>query len=391
MNGNVGIGTTNPTEKLVVDDGENAQAITMAKDGFFNDQNQALLFRAKSSGNPTGSGRLSGAIHKRSEDLRVISKGNISRILFYTGTNENSGFDTEVAGNPFSGNYTNTDDIPKMTIINNGNVGIGTTNPAAKLHVQGLGNFVADSSRNMDLTAYIDSSAGGAGFVTRFGRGTEESPMAVQTGDVIFGIYSRGRHNTGFSTNNVGAIRIRASEDFTSTSNGTLIDFATTSNGSTSRTIRMTITSSGNVGIGVTNPTQGRLVVESLSTPNSFGSQFYIIRDESNGPSGQFSNQSSFTALTSIFATGMVWSNTGFLATSDSRIKKDIQNIHDGNALEKLRLIEPMEYKYVDHIQRGDKKVFGFVAQQVARTLPRSRDSSQSGLSSPMCIKTMLR
>jgi microcystin-dependent protein len=372
MNGNVGIGTTNPTEKLVVDDGANAQAITMAKDGFFNDQNQALLFRAKQSGTPAGSGRITGAIHKRAEDLRVISKGNISRILFYTGTNENSGFDTEVAGNPFSGNYTNTDDIPKMTIINNGNVGIGTTNPAAKLHVQGLGNFVADSSRNMDLTAYIDSSAGGAGFITRFGRGTEASPQAVQSGDVIFGIYSRGRHESAFSTNNVGAIRIRASENFTSSANGTLIDFATTTNGSTSRTTRMTITSSGNVGIGVTNPTQGRLVVESLSTPNSFGSQFYIIRDESNGPSGQFSNQSSFTALTSIFATGMVWSNTGFLATSDSRIKKDIQNIHDGNALEKLRLIEPMEYKYVDHIQRGDKKVFGFVAQQVAEHFPEA-------------------
>jgi microcystin-dependent protein len=262
--------------------------------------------------------------------------------------------------------------VERNTILGGGNVGIGTTNPAAKLHVQGLGNFVADSSRNMDLTAYIDSSAGGAGFITRFGRGTEASPQAVQSGDVIFGIYSRGRHESAFSTNNVGAIRIRASENFTSSANGTLIDFATTTNGSTSRTTRMTITSSGNVGIGVTNPTQGRLVVESLSTPNSFGSQFYIIRDGSNGPSGQFSNQSSFTALTSIFATGMVWSNTGFLATSDSRIKTDIQNIHDGNALEKLRLIEPMEYKYVDYIQRGDKRVFGFVAQQVAEHFPEA-------------------
>jgi len=135
--GNVGIGVTNPSEKLVVDDGANAQAITMQKDGFFNDQNQALLFRAKTSGTPSGSGRVTGGIHRRAVDLRIISRGDDSRVLFYTGGTENSGYDMDVAGNPFSGTYTSSNDIPKMAILSNGNVGIGTNNPTERLHVHG--------------------------------------------------------------------------------------------------------------------------------------------------------------------------------------------------------------------------------------------------------------
>jgi hypothetical protein len=217
--GNVGIGVTNPADKLVV--GGNARI----------------------DGNLTVNG------------TQTVINTNVEETSRIEVTNNGTGpaiIVNQIGAQPIA-NFQD-DGVSALFIADGGNVGIGITNPADKLHVQGLGNFVADSSRNMDLTAYIDSSAGGAGFITRFGRGTEASPQAVQSGDVIFGIYSRGRHESAFSTNNVGAIRIRASENFTSLANGTLIDFATTTNGSTSRTTRMTIGNDGNVGIGVTNP-----------------------------------------------------------------------------------------------------------------------------------------
>ena len=54
---------------------------------------------------------------------------------------------------------------------------------------------------------------------------------------------------------------------------------------------------------------------------------------------------------------------------SDVRIKKDIVDIDDTSALEKLRLIKPKTYKYRDE-NRGTDTVYGFIAQDVSNVLP---------------------
>ena len=57
---------------------------------------------------------------------------------------------------------------------------------------------------------------------------------------------------------------------------------------------------------------------------------------------------------------------------SDSRIKKEIKEIDDGEALEKLRRLKPSVYKYKEPIfsHRTSEKVYGFIAQEVAEVLP---------------------
>jgi len=55
--------------------------------------------------------------------------------------------------------------------------------------------------------------------------------------------------------------------------------------------------------------------------------------------------------------------------TSDIRIKKDIEDIDDVSALEKLRLLSPKTYKYKDTKQH-DQRVYGFIAQEVSEVLP---------------------
>ncbi len=70
--------------------------------------------------------------------------------------------------------------------------------------------------------------------------------------------------------------------------------------------------------------------------------------------------------------TGSIWVTSYFVTSSDSRIKEDIQDISDDNALQRILSIEPKTYKYVDKLERGDKKVYGFMAQQIKEVVPEA-------------------
>tara|TARA_B110000003_G_scaffold252840_1_gene267711 strand:- start:249 stop:920 length:672 start_codon:yes stop_codon:yes gene_type:complete len=59
-----------------------------------------------------------------------------------------------------------------------------------------------------------------------------------------------------------------------------------------------------------------------------------------------------------------------FNAYSDRRIKKNITDINDSSALDKIRLLEPKIYNYIDEKDRGTSNVYGFIAQEVANVLP---------------------
>jgi len=56
---------------------------------------------------------------------------------------------------------------------------------------------------------------------------------------------------------------------------------------------------------------------------------------------------------------------------SDIRIKKNIQDINDDNALQLLLKIEPKSYDYID-IDKGAENVYGFIAQQVKEVVPNA-------------------
>jgi len=66
--------------------------------------------------------------------------------------------------------------------------------------------------------------------------------------------------------------------------------------------------------------------------------------------------------------------NVGSLTNpSDSRIKKDIEDINDDTALNKLLLIRPTTYNYIDEERnKGFGKVYGFIAQQIKEIIPEA-------------------
>lgn len=87
--------------------------------------------------------------------------------------------------------------------------------------------------------------------------GTLAVPTATPNGALLLTLEAKG-HNGASITGARSYMRFISSEAWTSTANGTKIDFFTTPNGSTTISSRMTIAHDGKVGIGTASPT-GRL------------------------------------------------------------------------------------------------------------------------------------
>jgi hypothetical protein len=125
----------------------------------------------------------------------------------------------------------------------------------------------------------------------------------------------------------------------------------------------MRITSNGRVGIGLTNPAANIHVAAGTGVQSGFATYF-------NFGYTTFGSGSSGNASVAVKVTGSVWATDSVLSTSDIRIKNDIQDIIDDSALQIILAIEPKTYKYIDKIDRFDKRVYGFIAQQIRDVIP---------------------
>ena len=67
-----------------------------------------------------------------------------------------------------------------------------------------------------------------------------------------------------------------------------------------------------------------------------------------------------------------IWSASWITSSSDTRIKKEIDDINDDVALQMILAIQPKTYKYIDDLKKGDKNVYGFIAQQVKEVVPEA-------------------
>ena len=62
--------------------------------------------------------------------------------------------------------------------------------------------------------------------------------------------------------------------------------------------------------------------------------------------------------------------NSGFYLYSDKRIKKDIKPIE--NSLEIIDKINPISYRYIDYITKGNIKNYGVIAQEIEEIIPEA-------------------
>jgi hypothetical protein len=134
----------------------------------------------------------------------------------------------------------------RMVINQNGNVGIGVSTPTYKLELlqdTGSDDGIGLNRLGGDAPAFFGIGA----------NGTASSPTATLSTNIIARYGARGHNGTGF-TSSRGRIDFVASQNWSSTENGTDMKFYTTNNGSTSSNERMVIKGNGYVGIGQTDP-----------------------------------------------------------------------------------------------------------------------------------------
>lgn len=166
-----------------------------------------------------------------------------------------------------------------VTIMADGDVGIGTSAPATKLHISD-GNAVNASFLAAADLQVISKQSGAPGFMFAVAstsatdrgvfkavksRGTLASPTATAIGDNTFSLLGAAYDGAAFRAT-AGVTMIVDTTPVNNTSVGQAVIFET---GTTARAEKMRIASSGNVGIGVTAPTQGKLVINAPSAGNN--------------------------------------------------------------------------------------------------------------------------
>ena len=245
----------------------------------------------------------------------------------------------------------------RMRIEKNGNVGIGTTTPGATLDVAGniksSGEIYVDSWFRVNGTAGIHWETYGGGwwmYDTSWIRTWQNKGIATGGGQI----------HTG----------------------GGQIDCGTINSGTINSGKILT---NNRVGIDVDGGTTDPLVPLHISgsvskqVKGSGSGNYYNGMHEYIGwnvYAGITSFQNFETHNISIFSPGGFFVSRGLMAAqtvefnSDKRIKTNIKEINDDEALKKLRLLKPCTYNYIDYLERGITPVYGFIAQEVKEVLP---------------------
>ncbi len=350
-NGNVGIGTSSP-------------AFTLDVNGTLEGSNSNGVFLFASSGNvgigTTTPSQVFSNSTMANVRLALLNGSNItggtSRILIggdnyhysmIEGAHTTNGYTYLAFGTSSSAGAP----TEKMRIDREGNVGIGTTSPSAKLHV------ITSDATNAGSVSFWDST------YAVFGKSSNTG------GAVGIGFNAASGGSLSSLSPSVGwqVMRYRA------------LDHRFIVAGDPTTPPSLTIASSGNVGIGTTAPgfkldVNGTARITTSITTGALranGSSSYTLSYGFLNSGGGTGFAVSQTSSYSVYAEDRI-AATEFNAYSDIRIKKNIIDVNDETALITLRQIEPKKYNYIDTFTKTSTPVWGFIAQQVESVLDYS-------------------
>lgn len=112
--------------------------------------------------------------------------------------------------------------------------------------------------------------------------------------------------------------------------------------------------------IGTGNPIQFPLEINQAGINSSLFGYLY----DSSGPVGTVTS-----GTVNVHSVSGIWA-TNFYASSDQRIKTNVQAIQDDQALSVVRNLKPVCYNYIDYLKNHNQMEYGFLAQEVKTVLP---------------------
>ena len=353
--GNVGIGTTNPTAKLEIAGSGNQKLLVNRTDGdnfYIDAQNGQIRLR--------GSNNIYMGV---SGDLLTVTNTNVgigttspSELLHVQGNNatiqtvESGGATVKMRSGSVGrfGTYSNNDLVlvsnsgDRMIISSSGNVGIGTTSPSGPLHVKSSTNsnivYIDTSANALGDNAYINFNGSRAqvGWIDTAitltdGGGNKDIKLKVNTGsiflmtsntarmfvnssgDVGIGTTSPNRKLHIVGSGNTVAAKIEATDG-----SQTSLDlqnnegwFRLINDGGSLSVYdqadsveRFRINTSGNVGIGATNPqakldisttgTGDSMIIRNNDASSSAAPVLMLLRDSASAADGDYLGQIKF-------------------------------------------------------------------------------------------------
>lgn len=232
--------------------------------------------------------------------------------------------------------YNNTDNPTRLCLQPlGGNVSIGTINSSGYLHIVEQTGTVGDANSG---TILIDHENNGG------------------TSSIIF----RSKFNRG---SDYGYIRYK--DDVNDAVNGENARLEIGSENDSGSDHLILQKNGGRVGIGISSPLYP-LDVNGNGGVLAAATGRYIGAGNSTVQTATSYSSVSIRASNDIIAGGVIG------VTSDKRIKTNIKDLHGGSSLEKLRLLRPVSYDYIDNISQPGSNIEGFIAQDVKEVLPNS-------------------
>lgn len=220
-----------------------------------------------------------------------------------------------------------------LTVLQNGNIGVGVLTPEHNLVV----------NKDIRLDAFEVNNGTLSSPLLRFG--------PSNTGEAIGSKRTEGGNRWG-------------------------LDFYT------GNQTRMSITNTGRIGIGTTNPFKGLVHIE--GAVSNLLSSYGFLNSAGNTGSAGGTNPYSLYASDRIAA-------SEFNAHSDRRIKSNIETSDGALDLQRLQHIRITDYGFADHVTRGNQRVKGLIAQELKEVLPSAVSTTGGFVPDIYCISTSNR
>lgn len=302
----LGIGTDNPSEKLHVNggvkiDGKLTVNEIKGKVKLVDDASHYGMIQIRNSSDTSKEASIgffpfNGALDKDAWVVGVGAWGQTNKLVIGhrgTGLNDNS---------------------PKLVIVSNGNMGIGTSSPSNKLTVESSGFGIIQKWHTVEVGTFANRERGAFGTKSNH-------PLHF----LVAGQY------------------------------------------------KATIGENGNmrIGDGTSEPDYPLHVTKDQNSgnPNKQHAGFNITWANTKAKK-VYCGRSTIEQNVSICAKGSIWSGQAFVSTSDERIKDCLGQSNSSSDLKVLEQLEVTNYRYKDQLTYGDRIQKKLIAQQVGKCFP---------------------